>query len=170
MSAPYKTDLQFIAQQAPVKEEENDELLHWLKGADAAATDALVHDINNTVSAAINCTDCGNCCKTLIINVAPGETRPVAQFLNISEQEVDEKYIEHSMAGNTFINAIPCHFLKENKCSIYTARFHECREFPHLHKPGFYKRLSGTLMHYAGCPIIYNVIEEFKVRSGFAAR
>ena len=59
-------------------------------------------------------------------------------------------------------DTIPCHFLADNICTIYPQRFHECREFPHLHKPGFVQRFPGTIMHYARCPIIFNVIEELK--------
>jgi Fe-S-cluster containining protein len=85
----------------------------------------------------------------------------------MSREDVKEKYIEESQQGNCFINTIPCHFLADNKCTIYENRFTECRDFPHLHKPGFKARLAGTLMHYGRCPIIYNVIEEMKVKTGF---
>ena len=60
------------------------------------------------------------------------------------------------------MNKIPCHFLHENKCTVYEARPTECREFPGLHKPGFIKRSFATFMHYGRCPIIFNVIEALK--------
>lgn len=163
----YQTDLQIIAAVAEMKEVENDDFLRSLRGADNAALDAQVHKVYERVNAGIDCTQCGNCCKTLVINVAQDEVAPLAQHLGLTETETKEKYIEESMAGHFFINIIPCHFLSDNKCTIYPARFTECRDFPHLHKPGFKARLAGTLMHYGRCPIIYNVVEEMKVLTGF---
>ena len=61
------------------------------------------------------------------------------------------------------MNAIPCTFLKEEKCTVYAHRFAGCREFPAMHLPNFNKRLFTTFMHYSRCPIIYNVIEGLKI-------
>ena len=151
------------------QEEENDHFLQHVRQFDNAELDTRVHELNDVISAAIDCTACGNCCKTLVINVADDELVPLAEHLQLSEEATKEKYIEESMAGRLFINTMPCHFLSDNKCTIYEARFTECRDFPHLHKPGFKDRLAGTLMHYGRCPIIYNVIEEMKVVLEFKA-
>jgi Fe-S-cluster containining protein len=163
----YITDLSEIARSAGEKEEENDRFLCSLSSSDGTKLDAQAHKLNNTISAAIDCTACGNCCKTLVINVAADEIAPLANHLNLTEAETKQVYIEESLAGNYFINTMPCHFLADNKCTIYAARFTECRDFPHLHKPGFKDRLPGTLMHYGRCPIIYNVIEAMKIEVGF---
>lgn len=163
----YRTDLDYISAASIAKEEENHHFLVSLKNSDSAALDTMVHDIYETVNAGIDCTVCGNCCKSLVINVAADEIAPLAGHLQLSLTETKEKYIEESLQGNTFINTIPCHFLADNKCAIYEHRFTECRDFPHLHKPGFKARLLGTLGHYGRCPIIYNVIEEMKVKTGF---
>jgi Fe-S-cluster containining protein len=163
----YQTNLQFIAAAAIDKEEENDHFLLSVRAYDNAVLEAMVHEMNNTVSAGIDCTACGNCCKTLVINVTQEEVGKLAEHMHMSEVETRENYIEESLAGNCFINTMPCHFLADDKCTIYEARFTECRDFPHLHKPGFKARLAGTLMHYGRCPIIYNVVEEMKVKTGF---
>jgi len=127
----------------------------------------MAHLLNDEVSGSVDCTACGNCCKTLVINVMHEEIGTLAQHLQLSAAVTKEQYIEESLAGKCFINTMPCHFLADKKCSIYEARFTECRDFPHLHKDGFKARLSGTLMHYGRCPIIYNVIEGMKVQTGF---
>ena len=167
LPANYTASLSFIAQQAIEKEKENDSFLRSLHSNDDQVLDRLAHELNDEVSGAIDCTACGNCCKTLVINVAQHELLPLAEHLHLPVAETKERYIEESLAGNFFINTMPCHFLADNKCTIYEARFTECRDFPHLHKPGFKARLAGTLMHYGRCPIIYNVIEEMKVKVGF---
>jgi uncharacterized protein len=163
----YKTDLNIIAALSIEKEEENDHFLRSLRNRDSIELDTLAHKLNEQVSVAIDCTICGNCCRSLVINVANEEVEPLAAYLKLSKEATKEKYIEESLAGNCFINTIPCHFLADNKCTIYEARFTECRDFPHLHKPGFKARLSGTLMHYGRCPIIYNVVESMKKQLGF---
>lgn len=162
-----ETDLNVIAKHAEEKEEENDHFLRSLKPMDNAVLDALAHSVYETVNAGIDCTTCGNCCKSLVINVTQEEVGMLAYHLHLSKEVTKEQYIEESLAGNCFINTVPCHFLADNKCTIYEARFTECRDFPHLHKPGFKARFSGTLMHYGRCPIIYNVVEEMKVRLNF---
>lgn len=102
-----------------------------------------------------------------MINVIPAEAETVSAHLKISTGEFKEKYIEESLQGQLIMSAIPCHFLNEKICTVYEHRFSECREFPHLHRENFKDRLFGTLIHYAMCPIIFNVIEELKWRTGF---
>lgn len=169
-SVNYITNLNTIAATALAKEEENHHFLQFAHWQDEALLDELVQEINEEVSAAIDCTTCGNCCKTLIVNITPAEIERLSVFLALPIAEVKEKYIEESLAGNCFINTMPCHFLGGTSCTIYAERFTECRDFPHLHKDGFAKRLLGTLLHYGSCPIIYNVIEAVKLKSGFIVK
>ena len=151
-----------IAAQALINEDENYDFRAWLKSVNGIELDNRVHRINKEVAADIDCTQCGNCCKTLVINVTAPEVDNLGKALEMNSVAVKEKYIEESLEGNFFMNTMPCNFLSENKCTIYANRFMECRDFPHLHKPGFQQRLLGTLGHYGRCPIIYNVIEELK--------
>ena len=163
----YIANLELIAAQSLEKVEENDHFLRSLKRYDSNELDLFVHAINKEVSDAIDCTACGNCCRTLVINVTHAEVTGLAAYLNEPEHDVKERYIEESMGGNCFINSMPCHFLKDKKCTIYDGRFTECRDFPHLHKPGFRERLGGMLNYYGMCPIIYNVVEQVKLKTGF---
>jgi hypothetical protein len=161
------TDLEYIARVAADKDEENDHFRQYLKRLDGSAIDHAVHEIYAQVNAAVSCTDCGNCCNHLVVNITPDEIKGLSDFLQQPEIEVREKYIEESMQGACYINTIPCHFFAHKKCTIYTQRFTECRDFPHLHKPGFRERLLGTLLHYPACPIIFNVVEQAKTALGF---
>lgn len=166
---PYITDLDFIAAQAGLKSEENTHFLLSLRNHDSTELDKMAHAVNAEVSSGIDCTACGNCCQKLVINVTHEEVDMLAAHLNLTRASTKEKYIEESQGGNCFINTIPCHFLSDKKCTIYENRFTECRDFPHLHKPGFKARLAGTLNYYGSCPIIYNVVEEIKAKLGFLA-
>jgi uncharacterized protein len=102
-----------------------------------------------------------------MINVTAEESKNMAAHLNLPETSFKEKYIEESLQGQLIINRMPCHFLEGSRCTEYEYRFTECREFPHLDRPNFKDRMFGLLVHYAMCPIIFNVVEELKVKTGF---
>lgn len=161
------TDLQKIKLVASDKEAENDEFRIFLKQQDSAQIDSIAYKLNEEITPQINCTLCGNCCKSLIINVTQQETESLATHLKTTVTVIKEKYIEISGQGQMIINTIPCHFLEGTSCSIYENRFTECREFPHLHKNNFTARLFGILMYYALCPIIFNVVEKLKEKLDF---
>ena len=163
-----ETNLDVLAQAETDKEEENFYFKEALGHKNHTEVDNLVFALNEEIAPQISCTACGNCCKTLMVNVTPPEAEGLAVHLGITEGELKEKYIETSQQGDMMIvNTIPCHFLKGTMCSIYEHRFAECRDFPGLHRPDFVKRLFATFMHYGRCPIIFNVIEQLKIKTGF---
>ena len=164
---PLISDREFIKNQAEINEEENDAFRLYLKGFNSDELDKKVHELNEVITPAIDCTVCGACCRQLMINVTEEEKIAVANHLNISPLQFKYEYLEESLQGKLIINTIPCHFLSDSKCSIYENRFTECRAFPHLHESNFKGRLFGTLVHYAMCPIIYNVIEQLKIEVAF---
>lgn len=158
-----------IQQVADEKEEENIRFAAFLKQQNEEQVDEKVHQLNAIVEKEIDCTTCGNCCKTLMINVTDEEATRAAARLELNRDDFDKKYLEKGNHGMMLINAIPCHFLHENKCTIYEDRFEGCREFPALHLPSFTKRLFTVMMHYNRCPIIYNVVEQLKSEAGFSS-
>ena len=158
------TNLKVIAIAAETNAAENLRLKELLLASDPALVDELVFKLNETITAKIDCTACGNCCRSLMINVEPNDATRLARHLTVSEEVFHEKYIEQSSEGSLAVmNKIPCHFLHDNKCTVYEARPNECREFPGLHQPGFTKKLFATFMHYGRCPIIFNVVEALKM-------
>ncbi len=164
-----ETDLLKIQTIAAEKENENDDFQFFLQRENVKEIDVLVHAINNEVTPKIDCTTCGNCCKSLMINITAEESGTLAAHLKMSVEKLKEKYIEESLQGKMIINSIPCHFLGGTKCTIYEHRFVGCRDFPHLHKDNFTSRLFSTFMYYSMCPIIFNVVEELKTQTGFLA-
>jgi hypothetical protein len=161
------TNLQVIKEIAAAKESENDAFRVFIKNRDSTAIDSMVHELNQAISPEIDCTQCGNCCKSLMINITPSEATKLAAHLDMEMVDLKANYIEESQQGQMVINRIPCHFLSGTRCSIYEHRFNECREFPHLHKKDFSNRLFGLLFHYANCPIIFNVVEALKTKMDF---
>jgi Fe-S-cluster containining protein len=159
-------DLINIKRIAAEKEMENDVFRIFLNQQEGVQIDAIVHKLNTEITPGIDCTQCGNCCKSLI-TVTSEETLSLAKHLQISPTGFKEKYIEESEQGRMIVNAIPCHFLSSGRCTIYEHRFTQCRDFPYLHKPNFTGRLFGTLMYYPVCPIIFNVVERLKEELNF---
>jgi uncharacterized protein len=162
--------LDVIEQAALDKEEENFHFKQFLSRQDADMIDASVHALNEVISAQVDCTSCGNCCQSLMINVTEPESEALAAHLALPVTDFKEKYIETSLQGDMIVNTIPCHFLNNRRCTVYEYRFAECRNFPGLHQPDFNGRLFSTFMHYGRCPIIYNVVEELKVTLDFHAQ
>jgi uncharacterized protein len=156
------TDLGFIASFAKEKESENDEFRSFLATHDGPEIDELVSGLNAEISPSIDCTSCGNCCKSLMVNINETEADNLSNHLQLSREHFDEKYLEKGSNGMMILNSIPCHFLSDNKCTVYEYRFEGCKEFPALHLPHFKKRAFTTFMHYDRCPIIFNVVERLK--------
>ncbi len=163
-----QTSLEIIQLEAVAKEEENVRFAAFLKQQTEQQVDEKVQHLNLLIEKEIDCTACGNCCKTLMINVTDNEADRAAGRLKLNRDEFDRRHLEKGSHGMMLINTIPCHFLNENKCTIYEDRFEGCREFPALHLPSFVKRLFTVLMHYNRCPIIFNVVEELKKETGFS--
>lgn len=157
-----QTNLLFIAQFAKDHEHENERFKEFVKEFNDEAIDNTVKELDARVSPTISCTDCGNCCKSLMVCLNEGEADALSNHLQQSREEFDTKYLEKGSNGMMIMNQMPCHFLSDNKCTIYEYRFEGCKEFPALHLPHFKRRLFTTFMHYDRCPIIFNVVEELK--------
>ncbi|MBG9375079.1 YkgJ family cysteine cluster protein [Panacibacter sp. DH6] len=163
------TDLAVLALTAAEKETENDLFKQFLQEQDVAAIDAAVFALDKEITPQIDCTACGNCCRSLMINVDGQDAERLARHLHMHTDDFYERYVERSSQGTLAVmNNIPCHFLADNKCTVYEARPAECREFPGLHHAGFTKRLFAIFMHYQRCPIIFNVVEQLKDVTGFS--
>ncbi len=161
------TDLPAIEAMALQKQAENDAFRMFLQHHDEQKMDEIVNVLNNDIAPNIDCTSCGNCCKSLMININESEANDLSGHLQLSRASFDDKYLEKGSNGMMLISAIPCHFLSDNKCTVYEYRFEGCKEFPALHLPGFKKRAFTTFMHYDRCPIIFNVVEQLKRELNF---
>jgi len=162
-----ETDLHQIALLADQREEENDHFQSFLATQTSAEIDNLVFTLQADISPKIDCRKCGNCCKTLMIEVTQPEADRVAEVLGVKSDQFVAENLEKGIGQRMLMNAIPCRFLEELSCTIYADRFAGCREFPALHLPGFTARYFTTRMHYARCPIIFNVLEALKKELNF---
>ncbi len=166
--SPLLTDLYRLKELALEREAENDAFKDFLSAAGDSVDDQVI-SLHDAIAPRIDCLQCANCCKSLLIHVEPPEAERLAQRLDLPLSDVYDRYLEKGSGGDALISAIPCHFLEGNRCSIYEDRFAGCRSFPHLDSPGFRRRLFATFQQYGRCPIVYNVLEQLKLITGFRA-
>jgi hypothetical protein len=162
-----QTDLQSIADFAIAHHAENDRFSAFIKEFNDEDIDAKVQELDALISPTISCTDCGNCCKSLMVCLNEQEADRLSSHLKMDRPHFDEQYLEKGSNGMMIMNQMPCHFLQVNKCTIYEYRFEGCKEFPALHLPHFKRRVFTTFMHYDRCPIIFNVVEQLKNEMNF---
>jgi uncharacterized protein len=125
--------------------------------------DATVQEVADTVWAEIDCTTCGNCCRTLEIVVDKGDILRLSKRLGITTHQFEEKYVQTTDGVSHF--PIPCPFLgDDNHCQIYEDRPRACRDYPYLHQRKFRDYSLTTVENCGTCPIVFNVWETLKER------
>ena len=167
------TDLELIRELAERRSEENFDFRSFVKQAlnwSDKRLDALVRETFETVAAGIDCQQCGNCCRVLQAAVTEGDARRLARRLDLTAEEFEERYVAIGEFKEKTIAATPCPFLEGCRCSVYEARPHDCRDYPHLHKRGFRSRMFGVLQNASLCPIAFNVLERVKAELRFRPR
>jgi len=159
-----ETDPRKIASLAEEREEENWEFRSFLKGCDDGEIDAAVCRIYARVSGAIDCTNCGNCCREVSPVLGAQDVERLSAGLGFSVAQTTAQYLVPSAEepGRHQFRERPCPFLKGSTCSVYDHRPSDCRSFPHLDKEGFTERLMGVVANYGVCPIVFNVYEALK--------
>lgn len=167
------TNLDEIARLSERNWDQNMEFRTFLKNSprwdDDDKLDALVHEILAEVTARIDCTTCGNCCRELGIAVDEQDIERLARRMRISPEEFESRHVATD-EDEKFMPETPCQFLGGNLCTIYEDRPCVCREFPHLHKEDFSGRLIGVIGSAGVCPIVFNVLEELKLRTRWQPR
>jgi len=155
-------------QNAKRKNNENYDFLMWLKiHQNSDRIDEVSLETHNEVFSEIKCTDCANCCKVFSPPVNETDIERISAFLQISETEFVEKYLKTDDKGRYEMKALPCPFLKDNKCSIYEIRPIVCQEYPHTNKKDFkqlrFKHIGNTEV----CPAVYHILETMKNKFGW---
>lgn len=126
-----------------------------------AELDAFVDAIAKPIIEAIDCTQCGNCCRALEVSLVPPDADRLAAGLDIPIEDVITRYVDRERGAaidewGTFSHR-PCAFLRDGLCTVYTHRPESCRVYP-MFTPDFRWTLEHTIEGAALCPIICQVL------------
>jgi uncharacterized protein len=80
------------------------------------------------------CKKCGACCGVGFIYLKKGETKKIADYLNMPEKQFKKKHTEWFLLLGRALkwnNSGACMFLKNRECSIYAARPSQCGTWPY---------------------------------------
>jgi len=166
-------NLNIIKRNGKIREDENFEFRSYLKGQDSDKVDKIVHGLYAKVLEHVDCTECGNCCVELETCFHKDEIDRLTDELKINKKEFIKQSTKPDQFGDKnkfFLIKMPCQFLKDKKCTIYSLRPEECNSYPYLHKDDFISRLFRVIENYEICPIVYNVYELLKRRLNFNSR
>jgi Fe-S-cluster containining protein len=123
--------------------------------------DALAESVAQPIIAAIDCTQCANCCRNLDVQLGEDDLQRLAEGLNVPIEAI-RQHVEHIPSDDPDIVGIfkpkPCAFLEGNFCSVYAHRPTACRDYPQF-TPDFRWMLNWMIEGAHLCPIIYNVLD-----------
>ncbi len=158
----FVTDLKKIESLAQKKSRTHFEFSQWLKTQDPIEMDEIVRQISTTVAAGIDCTQCANCCKALVVAPDYRDVHELANHLEMQTLDFKKKYMKKDTDGDFVFKQKPCPFLKSNRCSVYKSRPQLCRNYPYLDKGNFIATIGRVLSNVFVCPIAFNTLEMLK--------
>ena len=160
-----ETDLSTIERLTRENEQANWEFRCFMKILEIPAEklDAIVHRLNKEVSAQIDCRACANCCKVVSPVLDQKDIKRLAKHLDMPRESfIGEYLMEDPEDGEIIFKSMPCPFLSDNLCSVYSHRPKVCRSYPHLQKDRFIFRVNQAYSNCSVCPIVFNVYEQLK--------
>ena len=135
-----------------------------VKESSSKNLDLVVHQIAAKETAKVDCTTCGNCCKTL---QPPFSKEDIDVVNKVAQPNWDKTHLKFDVKNQVhYLSKSPCLFLCNLKCSIYKNRPVACATYPGLHLPHFKYRFNYFKDNYHICPIVFNTIEKLKNKFG----
>lgn len=166
------TDLDFIARQAQANVDDYIAFGYYIELDERTDTDldTLIDQIANPIIDGIDCTQCGNCCRSLDVYLEPSDAKRLSSGTQILYETLVNLHIDQDRAAAVdewgVFKHKPCVFLEGKICSIYEYRPNSCREYP-VFTPDFRWTVQEVLGGVGLCPIIYNMIEQLKIELGW---
>lgn len=158
------TDLEAVQALADAHADDFEVLKHQLQlidHIDDAHLDAWVESIAAPIMAAIDCTQCGNCCRSLHVYLTPEDAEMLADGLGTSAQAVTDQLVDRESAQRVdewgMMRTQPCPLLNGKLCTVYDHRPQTCRTYPAL-TPDFRWVMDFLIGGTHLCPIITNTL------------
>ena len=158
-----ETEISLLKSNAAQNKKAYLKLIQQLKKLKPYDVDELFHTQHEQTFAALDCLQCGNCCKTtppLLINE---DINRISKHMNLSTKNFMEKYIVKDEDGDLVFNQTPCIFLdSDNYCSIYEVRPNACREYPHTNRKKMNQILDLTVKNAEICPAVTRILDNIE--------
>jgi Fe-S-cluster containining protein len=160
------TDLVQIRRLGEQKRPENERLRRHLKTF--RYVERRLIQIAEEVESQIDCTACGNCCRTATARIKDRDVVRLARHLRVKPEQFLRDYTEESEEEGRILRREPghgCVFLEGNLCGVYEARPASCIHFPNLtvSSGGSLESRMWVMPDRACyCPIVYNTLERWK--------
>lgn len=156
LAADYHDDFEVMRYRLQLDDDLDDETL-----------DRFVDDIAAPIAAAVDCTQCGNCCRSLDVHLTPADAQRVADGIHVPVEEIITQHIDRQAAASVGewgrFRHQPCPFLRDKRCAVYTHRPESCRIYPAF-TPDFRWTLADSIVGAGVCPIIFNVLMQMLER------
>jgi Fe-S-cluster containining protein len=160
----YHIDLAAIAADAAARRDAYEVMFYQLQYDDDLSDDQLdarVNEVAAPIIAAIDCTQCANCCRALDVYLEAADLPRLDQAFHIGLDEIRVRYVDEDVLPESGavgkFKAKPCGFLTGTRCSIYAHRPQACRDYPFL-TPDFRWSMEQLIPGAALCPIIYHTL------------
>ena len=123
--------------------------------------DRTVHGYHEEAFSAIDCRQCGNCCRNLGPRFRETDIKHICKASGLSPKAFASQYLEQDPDGVGYIlKELPCPFLAEDgSCSEYENRTLSCREFPHTLSNNIQRKLVGLALDARYCPAAFLICE-----------
>jgi hypothetical protein len=163
------TDLVQIRRLGQQKRSENSRFRAYLRNH--RHSDRRLRRFGEEIEAQIDCTQCANCCRVSEVGITDRDIEKLTKFLGVTREEFKRDSTQLDEAGDLILKKTEagCVFLKDNLCTVYEARPHNCANFPHLVRGtgSIDSRMWQFVDRAEFCPIVYNWIEKVKEDIGF---
>jgi uncharacterized protein len=164
------TDLVQIRTLGAKKRDENFRFRSFMKSRDHS--DRILRRVAEGIQEQIDCTACGNCCKTSTTKITERDIERLVRHLRIPRDKFLAEYTMPDEDGQLSLRFMPeagCVFLDGNLCSVYDARPDICQRYPHVVRGNgsIASRMWSFVDRAEVCPIVYNSLEAFKAELGF---
>lgn len=131
----------------------------YVKKHKPANLDEVFEEIHEDVFSQIDCTTCGNCCKTTSPMLFERDIERLASHLKLKPGSFVEKYLFLDTDGIYAFKSTPCPFLKSDlHCEVYEHRPKACREYPHTRHRKMQQKLNLAEKNMEICPAVLHIL------------
>ena len=163
------TDLVQIRRLGHQNRNENHRFRTYLKSH--RHSDRRLRRFAEDIEAQIDCTQCANCCRVTEVAITERDIDKLSKFLGMTSREILEECTQRDDDNKLILKRTDagCVFLKDNLCTVYEGRPHNCANFPHLVRGegSIDSRMWQFVDRVEYCPIVYNWMEVVKKDVGF---